>query len=157
MYKKTVTYEDWDGNEVTEDCYFNLTRTEILEMEYNLRPGNSFSDTIMTLVEEKDMGQILSVIKDILLASYGKKSDDGRRFVKNDEIREEFAQSMVFDEIYMDLAANSDHAADFINGIMPKAVQDQLGPDSKKALMEKAAELTKGVTDNKPSSEENAE
>ena len=146
MFKKTVTYEDWNGESVTEDFYFNLTRTEILEMEYSLRPGQTFTELVTSLMETKDTGEVLSLIKEIVLASYGRKSADGKRFVKNAEIREEFEQSMAFDEIYIELASDSSMAADFVNGIMPKALQDQLGPDPKKALLDKAEEIKAGVS-----------
>ena len=31
MLKKTVNYEDFDGNKRTEDLYFNLTKLEATE------------------------------------------------------------------------------------------------------------------------------
>jgi hypothetical protein len=32
MLKKTITYTDYNGNKLTEDFYFNLSRAEIAEM-----------------------------------------------------------------------------------------------------------------------------
>ena len=39
MLKKTITYIDYDDNERTEDFYFNLSKAELLEMEWSVE-GN---------------------------------------------------------------------------------------------------------------------
>ena len=135
MLKKTVTYEDWNGKTRTEDFYFNLTRTECAELEYGLGPGKSLSESFQTLIETRDMGEIIKTMKDIVLKAYGIKSDDGRRFMKNDEIRTAFVENPAFDEIYMELATDSDKAADFLTGIIPSQAIDQLGPNPKQELL----------------------
>ena len=119
MFKKTVAYTDWNGVSRTEDFYFNLTRTECVELEYGSNLGRSMSDSVKTLIENQDMGVIVRTIKEILLTSYGIKSDDGRRFIKSAEIRDAFEQNPAFDIIYMELATNADKAAEFVTGIMP--------------------------------------
>lgn len=140
MLKKTVTYEDWNGVTRTEDFYFNLTRVECAEIEYGTN-GASLSDSIQDLIAAKDMYTVISIIKKILLMSYGVKSPDGKRFMKNDEIRESFEQNPAFDILYMELATNSEAAADFISGIVPSAVRDGLGNNPKQALLDKMQEF----------------
>lgn len=135
MLKKTITYEDWNGKTRTEDFYFNLTRTECAELEFGLGPGKSLSSSFQTLIDNNDMGVIISTIKKLLLTSYGVKSDDGRRFIKNDEVREAFEQNPAFDQIYMELATNADYAADFLTAIMPSDIREALGPDPKQELL----------------------
>lgn len=39
MLKKTISYTDYDGNERTEDFYFNLSKAEIIEMELGTAGG----------------------------------------------------------------------------------------------------------------------
>ena len=39
MLKKTITYNDYNGVERTEDFYFNLSKAEILEMEMGTSGG----------------------------------------------------------------------------------------------------------------------
>ena len=116
--KKTVAYEDFDGNQRTEDHYFNLTEAEITEMELSLNGG--LSQLLEKILQENDNRQIIEYFKKIVLMSYGKKSLDGRQFVKNDAIREEFASTVAYSEIFMELATDADAAAAFINGIMPR-------------------------------------
>lgn len=118
MIKKTVTYEDFDGVSRTEDFYFNLTKAELTEMELSLNGG--LSQLLTKIVQEKDGRMIIEYFKKIVLGAYGEKSLDGRYFMKNDKIREEFASSAAYSEIFMELATDAEKGAEFVNGIMPK-------------------------------------
>lgn len=137
MLKKTITYEDYNGDTVTDDFYFNLTKVECMELEYSFGANNTLSNTITTLVESEDVGALIAAIKKILLMSYGIKTPDGKRFIKNDSVREEFEQSPAFEKIYWDLVTNQDEAASFISGIVPQNVRDSLGEDPKQALLDR--------------------
>lgn len=137
MLKKTITYTDWNGEDRTEDFYFNLTRVEIVELEYDVEAGTNLTDLLDTLIKSKDYGKIMSTIKKIILTAYGEKSSDGKRFMKNDDIRRSFEENPAFDELYMSLITDSKKAAEFISGIMPSSVRDNLGPDPTKAIMER--------------------
>lgn len=118
MLKKTVTYEDFDGNLRTEDHYFNLTEAELTEMEYSLNGG--LSQLLEKIIKENDQKRIMEYFKEMVIMSYGIKSLDGRQFVKNDEIRAEFASTAAYSAIYMELATDTEAAIAFVNGIMPK-------------------------------------
>lgn len=118
MLKKTVTYVDFNENERTEDHYFNLTEAELTEMELSLNGG--LSQLLEKILQENDHKQIIEYFKKIVLMSYGKKSLDGRQFVKSDEIRQEFASTAAYSEIFMELATDADAASAFVNGIMPR-------------------------------------
>lgn len=120
MLKKTITYTDYNGVERTEDFYFNLTKAEILEMELSTEGG--LQRMIEKIVAAQDMPALSKYFKQIILMSYGEKSPDGKRFVKNDELREEFSQTEAYSQLYVDLATNDQIAADFVNGIIPDDV-----------------------------------
>lgn len=141
MLKKTITYTDWNGNERTEDFYFNLTRVEVYQLEFSPEPGITLTDAITTLIKSQDMGKIISVIKEIILTAYGEKSPDGKRFMKNDELRKSFEENPAFDELYMSMVTDSKVAADFMTGIMPNAVRENLGSNPQAALLEKMNEF----------------
>lgn len=121
MLKKTQTYIDFDGQQRTEDFYFNLTEAELTEMRYSLNGG--LEQLLEKIVKENDEKQIIEHFKKIVLMSYGLKSLDGRQFVKNDRIREEFASTNAYSDIFMELSHDADKAAEFINGVMPKIRQ----------------------------------
>ena len=123
MIKKTVTYDDYNGFSRTEDFYFNLTMAEVMEMQLSTVGG---LDTMLKkLVATNDMPSIIKVFKELVLKAYGEKSPDGRRFIKNDELRAEFEQTEAYSIIFMELATDDKAAAEFINGIVPKDLADQ--------------------------------
>ena len=118
MLKKTITYTDYNGTERTEDFYFNLTKAEILEMELSTEGG--LQQMIEKIIAAQDMPALSKYFKQIILMSYGEKSPDGKRFIKNDQLREEFSQTEAFSQLYVDLATDDQIAADFINGVIPQ-------------------------------------
>lgn len=117
MIKKTMTYTDYDGNQRTEDFYFNLTKAEVAEMQMSAAGG--LDKMINRIIAEQDGKRIIELFKDLVLRSYGKKSDDGRRFIKSQELRDEFAQTEAYSDLFMELATDADAAAKFVNGIVP--------------------------------------
>ena len=121
MLKKTITYTDYNGETRKEDFYFNMTRAEVTEMELSIEGG--LSAMIQRVTEEKDVPAIIQIFKDLVLRSYGKKSPDGRRFIKSKELSEEFSQTEAYSDLFMELATDSAKAAAFVNGIMPQDSQ----------------------------------
>ena len=118
MYRRPITFTDYDGNQVTENFEFNLSKAELVEMEAEY-PGG-MQAMIQRITKERDGKAIVSVIKDIILRSYDKRSLDGRRFIKNDDMREKFSQTDAYSELVMELAMNPDKTGEFINNNIPK-------------------------------------
>lgn len=117
MYKKTLTYTDFNGVERIEDFYFNFTKAELMDMQLSTDGG--LLEIIKRIVNAKDTPALIKLFKDVILKAYGIKSEDGKRFKKSDEIRDDFLCTEAYSEIYMELATNSDAASEFINGILP--------------------------------------
>lgn len=131
MLKKTLTYTDFDGNERTEDFYFNLTEAEITDMQLSTEGG--MYEYLKKIVDSKDQAKLIATFKEIVGKSYGEKSPDGRRFIKNKEIREAFEQTQAYSDIYMELVFDDVAASDFIKGILPSI--DSLNAKVQKAEM----------------------
>ena len=130
MIKKTIKYVDYDGNEREEDFYFNLNKAEIAEMQMTASGG--MDKFINRIINEQDGKRIVELFKELVLKSYGKKSDDGRRFIKSQELRDEFSQTEAYSELFMELATNADAAAAFVNGIIPNMGTPELITDGTK-------------------------
>lgn len=124
MLKKMITYTDFDGNQRTEEHQFNLTQAELTEMELSLNGG--LSQLLEKIIQDNDQKQIIEYFKKIILMAYGKKSLDGRQFIKSDDVREEFVSTAAYSELFMELATDADAAAAFINGIMPPKISRAL-------------------------------
>lgn len=124
MIRRTIKYTDFDGNEREETLYFNLSKTEVYEME-NSVPGG-FTNGLKGLIDRKEYERSFSIIKAFILKCYGVKSDDGRHFWKKDPVTgknyaDEFAQSEAFEAFYDSLLSDEKGLEDFVNGVIPKA------------------------------------
>lgn len=123
MLKKTMTFKDYNDEEVTEDFYFNLNKAELIELQVI---KNDFAAYIKKLISEKDYETLLARFKQIILMAVGEKSPDGRRFIKNEQIRDNFVQTEAYSELLMSLATDAGNAAEFIKGIMPAGLSEEL-------------------------------
>lgn len=125
MIKKTIKYEDLEGNDVTEDFYFHLNKLEMaeLDMKYGglLELGKKLSET-------DDALKVYNIFKDIMLTSYGKRSDDGKRFFKVDPVtgaayRYDLEGSDALGEMILEMIEKPQLAAELFRGLVPAKVQ----------------------------------
>lgn len=128
MLKKNIKYVDYDGNERTEDFYFNLNKAEVIELQLGTVGG--LTKTLEKIVQEKDTSRIIEYFKTIILKAYGEKSADGRRFIKSQELRDAFEQTEAYSELFMELARDAKMAAEFINCVLPKEAADAIGVET---------------------------
>lgn len=137
MLKKTITYTDYDGLERTEEFRFNLTKAELMDME--LTTVGTFSKLMQKIIDEKDMVRLAKYFKELILKSYGVKSDDGKRFIKSPELSEAFSQTEAYSELYMELLGDSKYAVKFIQQVMPKDLdQNEVVPAANVTVLPKA-------------------
>lgn len=123
MIKKTIAYTDYNGIERKEDFYFNLTKAEVMELEMSTKGG--LAEMIQRIVAAQDQPAIIKVFKELIIKAYGVKSPDGKKFIKNQEVVDDFVQTEAFSELFMELATDADAAAKFVNGIVPANLAEQ--------------------------------
>ena len=117
MIKKSITYKDYNGDEHTEDFYFHMTKAEFNELYVSVY-GVKAPDT-MHLFDEKNAGKFIEFYKNFILNSVGQKSIDGRRFIKNEDIREAFQQTEAYSNLFCELVENpGDELNKFVNGVL---------------------------------------
>lgn len=117
MLKQQVTYEDFDGNTQTETLYFNLNRMELISFQKRYGSEN-MENYINKLIEEKQIEPMYDLLNDFVLTAYGVKSEDGKRFIKNDQIRDEFKQSLAYEALIEDFHDDSRKVLEnFIAGV----------------------------------------
>lgn len=136
MLKKTITYTDYDGLERTEEFRFNLTKAELVDME--LTTAGTFSETMKRIIAEKDIIRITKLFKELLLKSYGVKSDDGKRFIKSQELSEAFSQTEAYSDLYIELLSNPEEAAKFFAEVAPKMEEVSSVPAGNVTVLPKA-------------------
>lgn len=121
MLKKTYTYKDYNDIERTETFYFHFTEAEILDMEMSAEGG--FAERVQRIIDAKDQAALMKLIKKFVIDAYGVKSADGRRFIKNEEVKTAFLECPAFSDIFMDMVTNDELAAEFVNGVIPDTMK----------------------------------
>ena len=127
MFVKPITYTDYDGVERTEKFYFNLNKAEIIEMDATETGG--LDRKLREMVELKDTSEIFKRMKFIILSAYGKKSADGRQFIKSPELSKEFEQTEAYSNLIIEFMSNPDSFNDFLRKTIPQGK-----PSSESAL-----------------------
>lgn len=126
MITKTIKYTDYNGNEREEKFYFNLTKAEITEINFDLSSdGVSLQDKLKKMIDEKDSAGIFKFFKLLIVKSYGEKSDDGKRFIKTDDMGIGFTQTEAYNVLLEELLSAEDGslAVEFVKGIVPADIQ----------------------------------
>lgn len=149
MFKYEIPYTDYNGIERKDTLYFNFSKAELMEMELSTTAG--LEEMMRMLIATNDNAKIVQTFKDMILKSYGIKSEDGKRFIKSQELRDAFEQSEAYSEFYMKMVTNEDNIQEkFLNGVVSGsnvpvmgekeaiAKLKELGYDT--TLMEKKAE-----------------
>jgi hypothetical protein len=123
MYKKTVRYKDFGGREITEDLFFNLTEAEMIELQWAKDGG--YAEWAQRIINAKNDSAIMQVFKELLLKSYGVKSDDNKYFRKSPEITNDFYCSAAYNAVFMELVSDEKKAVEFFKLIIPEEYQEQ--------------------------------
>lgn len=126
MLKKTIKFKDLDGNQLEEDFYFNLSKADFAEMEMGEAKYGGMAAIIEQIVAETDGKRIVELMGEIVRRSYGKRSADGRRFIKNDEVWEDFRYSDAYSELIFELYTDPNAASAFVRGIVPDELSDKM-------------------------------
>lgn len=117
MLKEKIKYVDYNGLEREEEFYFNLNKVELVELQLNT-PGG-FDKKLSEAIEKQDIPSIVSIVKDLVIKSYGVKSEDGKRFIKSKDLTDSFVQSEAYNTLFMKIVSDADYATKFINSIIP--------------------------------------
>lgn len=140
MIKLPIKYEDFDGNEVTEDHYFHLSKSELIKLESG--DGEPISVKLERAGKSGDGGQIMRVMSEVIELSYGQRVDgSGSQFYKDPDLTKLFMGSLAFDQLLTDLLTDATDAVTFVNGLMPSGlaelaakVSQQGGVDNQKPV-----------------------
>lgn len=155
MLKKTITYEDVDGNPVTEDFYFNLNKAEIAEMELSRSEG--LSGFLEQIIASENAAEIVATFKQIILKAYGMRSDDGKRFIKSEELSNEFLQKDAYSVLFMELVVDADKSAEFVRSIVPADLRGDLDSPVRQVARRQAVQDVVSTALNEPDDEEDEE
>lgn len=123
MLKKTIKYIDLNGIERNEDFYFNLSKPEIVKMQSSVKGG--YDVQLKSIAADLNGAYIIEFFEDLIRKSYGEKSEDGRRFIKSNELSEAFMQTPAYEALFEELVTDSNAASEFVKAIMPSDIAEK--------------------------------
>ncbi len=128
MIKRTIKFTDLDGNPLEEDFFFNLSKAELMKFELNYTTAeyDGFAEYVQAAIDRKDGKTISAVFEDLILTSYGVKSADNKRFIKNEAVKAEFKNSDAYSELFFELVTDADKGFAFMNSVTPDIPETEL-------------------------------
>lgn len=142
MLKKSIKFVDYNGVERTENLYFHVSKTSILTASNDvygeimktaqdlqdrakllegmeagsINEENPFDPNNQVLAESIRM--VARLLDRLIDLSYGKRSEDGQKFVKSKEILDEFKSSIAYEAFIEQMLSNQDEMVEFINKLV---------------------------------------
>ena len=117
MFKHTVKYVDFDGNNREEDLYFHLSPAEMTQFEYSVKGG--MRNLLEKAIKDQDGPTLMQFFVRIVEMAYGRKTNDGRRFEKSREIYDHFAQTNAYNALFMELVTDENFTKKFVDAVFP--------------------------------------
>lgn len=116
MHKEVITYNDLNDVQRTEDFYFDLSKPEIVKMQASIKGG--YDVQLRSIAASLDGAKIMDFFENFIAKSYGVKSEDGRRFMKSEEISRSFMETPAYEVLFEKLVTDDKYAADFVNAVI---------------------------------------
>lgn len=123
MFKKTITYTDFNDEQQTQDFYFHMSKAELLALTAD---ADSMMARIQRIIAAKDGKSILQEFRALIRMACGVRSDDGARFIKTPEAQGVLMDSPAYDELLMELCTNADASAEFVRQLIPEKMQEEM-------------------------------
>jgi hypothetical protein len=152
VFKHNVTYHDFNGAPHNEDLYFHMMVPEFVDLEFNATFGEqTLSDYIKQEMGTSDGRKVYTVFKLLVVNSYGRRSEDGARFIKKAEWTEEFLNSPAWEQFFLWLTEGSEakNGQVFFNEIFPESMRAQVAEmeAAKAAALTDVAPARKALTE----------
>lgn len=135
MLRKVIHYIDFDGKEQQTVAYFNLNKTECVDMNLEYEADGGLIGHLKQLMAAQRDGEELKkpavdFIKLIIEKSYGvRPKDNPSLFLKEDEngkpLFRKFKQSAAYDKYVFDLLSGDESLDEFAAGVMPQISEEQ--------------------------------
>lgn len=142
MLIKKITYTDYNGQTRTEEFMFNYSRADASRLVMSTKEG--LEAFLKRIAKEEDRTKMFGFLEEFILKAYGEKSDDGRRFIKSEELSTAFSQTEAYSILLMELLDGGDQAiADFVNAVVPKPEEVPGGDKPQLAVVDNSTTETK--------------
>lgn len=132
MIEKVITYEDYNGEKVTDTFHFHMNKDDVAEFKYR-KDGSDIVDVIARIMSTENVRGVLDILKELARSGVGRKElIEGKAvFVKDDMARTLLFSTDAYSELMFELIEKPEAAADFIAGMLPKDLAKHMREASK--------------------------
>lgn len=124
MFSRDFEYTGYDGQPKKDTYWFNLTEAELYEIDLSSIRG--FTGEMTKLLKEERTKEIVDAFKSIILGAVGSVSADGRKFIKNEEIKEDFYRSKAYSQLFVELVSSGEKLAEFLRAAIPDEIRQKM-------------------------------
>lgn len=140
MLAREFIYKDYNGKERKETWYFHLTRADLLERELGNFGG--MDELMKRLVREDKPKEIVAMFKELILSSVGKKTPDGSRFIRSQQIQDDFYSSEAYSQLFCEVVMDASKLREWLLATVDEDVRQAMLRNEEEASGEEAPVLT---------------
>ena len=136
MFTQPITFELFDGTTVTENFYFNMSKSECIDIDLKYDEFGGLLGYLKQLVQKPDgemipvdelpRKEMINFITSIIDASYGRKSADNRRFIKSEDDLKEFKETDAYSVLRFGLLSGDISLDSFVKGVLPQLSEEEM-------------------------------
>lgn len=129
MLRKVIKYTDYDGNQCETEAYFNLTKTECMDLDLMYESEGGLLNHLKSLFANRIDGEIpkkpaVDFIKLLVERSYGiRPKEDRSLFIKEDDdgkpLFRKFKHTPAYDNFVYALLSGEESLDDFATNVLP--------------------------------------
>jgi hypothetical protein len=116
MFKKTIEFENFNGETVRKDFYFHLSKMELMR----LAADGSMEKRIRKIMESEDKVEIIREFEGLIRLAYGVRGEDGESFTKDEVAQATLFNSPAYDELLVELMTEPTAATEFFGNLLPE-------------------------------------
>ena len=133
MFSREFEYTGYDGQPKKDTYWFNLTEAELYEIDLSSIHG--FTGEMTRLLKEERTKEIVEAFKSIILGAVGTVSADGRKFIKNEAIKEDFYRSKAYTQLFVELVSSGEKLAEFLKAAIPEEIREKMEEEEQKTAV----------------------
>lgn len=127
MYITTVKYEDFDGKTIKKNLLFHMSTKDWVKADAEKKAVGGYEQYLSKQLGEPgsnvEPAVVLETLEDIIRRSYGERSEDGEKFVKDPERTDHFMESLAYDAFLDDLIYTDGFSTAFVQALIPKGAK----------------------------------
>lgn len=125
MLRKTITYKDFEGNEVKEEFCFHMMEADFIDLDFKYEEFGGVRGYLKDLIKDIQIKgdaapkrPMYEFLKELIYISVGKKV--GNRFDRSEAVKNDFFQTGAYSGFLMAMLNDPEGIPSFVDAITPE-------------------------------------